>query len=189
MVAINDPAVIAEVTACCEAYEKALVSNDVASLTRFFWSSPHAIRFGVNEQLYGADAIAAFRKNRVINFTDRRVLRLTVLALGADVAVAMLEFSLLLGGSPRHGRQTQVWTRFAPAEWRIVSAHVSHAIGTATEAWAAYAERAAGALQLPLAPAHRPGVAEHLARAAELAAPLLTFPLPPETEPAPIFTP
>jgi ketosteroid isomerase-like protein len=189
MVIINDPAVVAEVTARCEAYEQALVTNDVAALTAFFWDSAQAVRFGVGEQLYGAEAISAFRQNRVINFTDRRPLRLTVLAIGQDVAVAMLEFYVVVGGQSRHGRQTQVWTRFSPTVWRIVSAHVSHAATPALPAWQAYAERVGHAIQLPLDPEHLPGVSENLRRAAEIAAPLLDFALPPEIEQAPVFTP
>ncbi len=61
---INDPATHAEVTAQFEAYEKALVTNDVAALDAFFWASPHAIRYGATENLYGAEEIAAFRAAR-----------------------------------------------------------------------------------------------------------------------------
>ena len=34
-------------------YEKALNSNDVATLDELFWKSPHTLRYGVGEQLYG----------------------------------------------------------------------------------------------------------------------------------------
>jgi ketosteroid isomerase-like protein len=189
MVVINDPAVVAEVTARCEAYEQALVANDVSALTAFFWDSEHAVRFGVAEQLYGARAIASFRQARVINFVDRRVLRLTVLALGSDVAVAMLEFTVVVAGELRQGRQTQVWARFGPSDWRVASAHVSHALGGSAPSWPAYAQRVASALKLPLDPAHLPGVSDNLRRTAELAASLMDFPLPPEIEQGPIFTP
>src|SRR4029077_21219846 len=61
---LNDPAVVAEVAALHEAYEEALIGNDVEKLTGFFWDSPDALRFGVAESLYGAEKILAFRKAR-----------------------------------------------------------------------------------------------------------------------------
>ena len=56
---LNDPAVLAEVTAAFQVYEKALNANDVATLTALFWKSPLTIRFGIGENLYGHDAITA----------------------------------------------------------------------------------------------------------------------------------
>ena len=43
---INDPAVLAELRELYPQYEKAMVENDVETLTRMFWASPHAMRFG-----------------------------------------------------------------------------------------------------------------------------------------------
>lgn len=54
------------------------------------------------------------------------------------------------------------------------------------EAWV---DAASGALSLPIAPAHRPGVVRYLALAASHAALLEAFPLGLEDEPAPVFTP
>lgn len=189
MPAINDPAVIAEITTCCEAYEQALVSNDIPALTRFFWNSPDAVRFGVGEQLYGAEAISAFRQQRVINFTERHANRFTVLALGTEVGVAMLEFSVVVGGQKRQGRQTQVWVRFEADDWKIASAHVSHAVSPALEPWLAYVAQASAAVNLLIDPAYHAAVADNIKRTSEVAAALLAFPLPPATEPAPVFIP
>ena len=61
---INIPEVVAEVTAAFERYEKALIGNDVVALDELFWRSPHTLRYGVGEQLYGHDQIAAFRSGR-----------------------------------------------------------------------------------------------------------------------------
>jgi 1-carboxybiuret hydrolase subunit AtzH-like protein len=36
---INDPDVVREVTAACQAYETALDANDVATLAALFWKS------------------------------------------------------------------------------------------------------------------------------------------------------
>ena len=61
---INLPDVLDEVGAACARYEAALVSNDVAVLDELFWDSPHTLRFGATENLYGYDAIRAFRAGR-----------------------------------------------------------------------------------------------------------------------------
>ena len=61
---INTPEVLAEVTAAFNRYEEALNSNDVTVLDELFWKSPHTLRYGVGEQLYGYDQIAAFRAGR-----------------------------------------------------------------------------------------------------------------------------
>ena len=52
---INIPEVVAEVTAAFQRYEKALNTNDVVTLDELFWKSPHTLRFGIGEQLYGHD--------------------------------------------------------------------------------------------------------------------------------------
>ena len=52
---MNVAEVVAEVTAAFQRYEKALNSNDVVVLDELFWKSPHALRYGVGEQLYGYD--------------------------------------------------------------------------------------------------------------------------------------
>ena len=61
---INDPEVVSELRTLYPLYESALVSNDVETLTSMFWASPHAIRFGAGENLYGVDEIEAFRHSR-----------------------------------------------------------------------------------------------------------------------------
>jgi hypothetical protein len=58
---INLPDVVAEVTAQFARYEKALTGNDVAVLDELFWNSPHVLRYGVTENLYGTAEIEAFR--------------------------------------------------------------------------------------------------------------------------------
>ena len=74
---INDPDVVAEVQALHEQYETALANNDVVTLTRFFWNSPLALRFGVRENLYGAEQIEAFRKARPALGLDRKMIECT----------------------------------------------------------------------------------------------------------------
>jgi hypothetical protein len=58
------PEVVAEVTAAFERYEKALVTNDVATLGALFRNDPRTIRYGGTENLYGYAEIAAFRAAR-----------------------------------------------------------------------------------------------------------------------------
>ena len=53
----------------------------------------------------------------------------------------------------------------------------------------AYVIAAAQLVGLGLDPAHRPGVVLNFARIAQMAALFMEFPLPDDTEPAPIFTP
>jgi hypothetical protein len=43
-VRLNDPAVLAEVTAAFQVYEQARDDNDVATLTALFWRNPLTIR-------------------------------------------------------------------------------------------------------------------------------------------------
>lgn len=191
---INAPAIVAEIAALHDAYERALAANDIAALNAFFWDSPHTVRYGVGEHLYGAEAVAAYRQGNIPAFTERRLLRRAILALGADTASVMCEIVQNIQGQPRHSRQSQVWARFPALGWKIVSAHVSHAPaapGTpaASADWAAYVDHAAAALGLPIAAAHRPGVVQGIQRTAALAAPLLAFQLPAGVEPAPVFTP
>ena len=51
----------------------------------------------------------------------------------------------------------------------------------------AYVDAAARLVGLPLDPAHRPGVVVNLKRIAQMAALVMEFPLPEETEPAPVY--
>jgi len=191
MPVVNDPEIIAEIIRLHDAYEKALVANDVAALTGAFWNSPHVVRYGVNEHIYGAEAMAAYRAESAPPLIDRRMLKRTITTFGRDMASVMCELSQIVLGQQRHNRQTQTWVRFPDVGWKIVAAHVSHALPriNGADAWAGYVDRAAAALQLTLEPAHRDGVVQNLHRAAAVAAPLLEFQLPPVAEIAPVFVP
>jgi len=61
---INLPDVVAEVSAVFEQYEQALVNNEVEVLDALFHNSPHTLRYGATENLYGYEAIRAFRASR-----------------------------------------------------------------------------------------------------------------------------
>jgi hypothetical protein len=60
-VEINIPEVHAQPTTAFARYEAALIGNGVGALQELFWRSPHTIRDGIGENLYGSDEIAAFR--------------------------------------------------------------------------------------------------------------------------------
>jgi hypothetical protein len=119
---INLPEIVAEVGAQFARYEQALVSNDVAVLDELFWNSPHTLRYGVNENLYGHGAIAGFRAARPAQGLAREVLKTVITTYGRDFATANIEFRR--AGSERTGRQSQSWVR-TPQGWRVVAAHVS----------------------------------------------------------------
>lgn len=187
MSSVNEPATVQEISALHDAYERALREHDTAALREFFWNSPHTIRYGIAEHLYGAEQIAAFRQGGGPVFANRQLVRREITTFGADAASVMCEFTLSIDGQPRHSRQSQVWVRLAALGWKIVAAHVSHA--QAGPDWVGRVQHAAALVGLPVAPAHRAGVAAQLERSAALAAPLLAFPLPGSVEPAFGFEP
>jgi hypothetical protein len=121
---INDPEIVAELQALYPKYEAALVTNDAETLTRMFWASPQAMRFGITENLYCIEEIDAFRKGRSPANLARKVRRLDIVTFGRDFGSITLEFERTVKGKVISGRQSQVWVRF-PDGWRIVSAHVS----------------------------------------------------------------
>ena len=119
---INLPDVVAEVTAQFQRYEKALTGNDVAVLDELFWDSPHTLRYGATENLYGYAAIRDFRASRPSQGLARELLKTVITTYGRDFATAHCEFQRAGGSKP--GRQSQTWMR-TPQGWRVVSAHVS----------------------------------------------------------------
>jgi hypothetical protein len=119
---INLPEVLNEVTAAFARYEAALVGNDVAVLDELFWNSPHTLRYGATENLYGYAEIQAFRAGRPAQGLEREVLRTVITTYGRDFATANIEFQRK--GSAKTGRQSQTWVRM-PEGWRVVAAHVS----------------------------------------------------------------
>jgi hypothetical protein len=117
------PEVVAEVTAAFEAYEKALVSNDVATLDEFFRKDSRTIRYGGMEILYGYNEIAAFRAARSPVGLTRTLSKTVISTYGRDHAVASTLYHR--PSQPgKIGRQMQTWVRF-PEGWRVAAAHVS----------------------------------------------------------------
>lgn len=119
---INLPDVLAEVTAAFERYERALVANDVAVLDELFWNHALTLRYGATENLYGWDAIRAFRAGRPGQGLDRTLMNTVITTYGRDFATANTEFQRINATST--GRQSQTWMRTSEG-WRVVCAHVS----------------------------------------------------------------
>ncbi len=118
----NLPEVVAEVSAAFERYEHALVHNQVEVLDELFCNSPHTLRYGATENLYGYEAIQAFRASRPSQGLARERMNIVITTYGQDFATANTEFRRV--GSERTGRQSQTWVR-TPGGWRVVAAHVS----------------------------------------------------------------
>jgi hypothetical protein len=117
------PDVLAEVTEQFARYEKALVSNDVTVLGELFRADARTLRYGIGENLYGYDAIKAFRAARSPVGLMRTTAETVITTYGRDAAVASTLF--YRDSAPgKVGRQMQTWVRFADG-WKIVAAHVS----------------------------------------------------------------
>ena len=117
------PDVVAEVSEAFARYEKALVSNDVATLDALFRDDPRTLRYGGGENLYGYEAIKAFRAGRSPAGLARELSKTVISTYGRDTAVASTLFHRA-SAPDKIGRQMQTWVRFADG-WHIVAAHVS----------------------------------------------------------------
>jgi hypothetical protein len=120
---VDLPDVLAEVAEAFARYEAALVSNDVATLGALFRDDARTLRYGIGENLYGYEAIQAFRAARSPAGLMRQTDKTVITAYGRDTAVAASLFYRDTAPG-RVGRQMQTWVRF-PEGWRIVAAHVS----------------------------------------------------------------
>jgi hypothetical protein len=120
---INDPEVLAEVSAVFRAYEAAFVANDIDALDGFFLHAPTTIRYGVADQQLGMEELRAYRGSVPPAGLERELRETVITTYGQDLAVASTLFF-----RERHpgktGRQMQTWIRTADG-WRIVAAHVS----------------------------------------------------------------
>lgn len=119
---ILQPEVVAEVTALFLAYEHALMSNDIDALNAFFWCSPQVTRYGIADRQWGHAELVAYRAGVAAPTFTRQLHDVRITAFGADMAVAMCEFTR--SDTPLRGFQTQTWVRLDEG-WKIVSAHVS----------------------------------------------------------------
>jgi ketosteroid isomerase-like protein len=118
------PDVIAEVTAAFEAYEQALVANEVDTILGFF--AADAVRFGIADQQAGIEEQARWRRAQGGLPPGRRLKDTDIRGYGRSTAVVTTLFGY--PGSTVLGRQSQTWARL-PEGWRIVHAHVSEPAG------------------------------------------------------------
>ncbi len=119
---IDDPAVVAEVTALFHAYEQALMDNDVPVLTAFFWPDERLTRYGIADRQLGFAEQQAYRASAPAPDFTRALENLRIHAFGPDLAVAQVEF--VRSDTALRGFQSQTWVRTADG-WKIVAAHVS----------------------------------------------------------------
>jgi len=123
VIEIDVPEVVAEVRQAFEAYEHALVNNDVAKLDELFRDDPRTVRYGATEILYGYDQIRAFRAARSPVGLGRTLSKTSITTYGRDFATASTLYERP-SAPGKIGRQMQTWVRF-PEGWRVVAAHVS----------------------------------------------------------------
>ena len=120
---IDLPEVVAEVRAAFDAYEKALVNNDVDALNAIFRDDPRTIRYGAGENLYGYSEIKSFRVARSPVGLGRTISKTVITTYGREFAVASTLYNRP-SAAGKIGRQMQTWVKF-PEGWRVVAAHVS----------------------------------------------------------------
>jgi hypothetical protein len=127
MLEINIPEVLAELTEAFEAYERALIDNDIAAVNELFWHNPDTVRFGArdSERQYGYAEIAEFRLKRGPVDQRRTLHNRRIMTFGSNFGVATVEYVLV--DSSKIGRQSQMWMR-TEGGWKIVSAHVSFGV-------------------------------------------------------------
>jgi ketosteroid isomerase-like protein len=120
---IDLPEVVAEVRACFDAYEKALVNNDVPALDALFRDDPRTVRYGATENLYGYAEIMAFRAARSPVGLGRTISKTVITTYGREFATASTLYQRP-SAAGKIGRQMQTWVK-SPEGWRVVAAHVS----------------------------------------------------------------
>ncbi|HEY0224488.1 MAG TPA: oxalurate catabolism protein HpxZ [Pseudolabrys sp.] len=120
---IDLPEVVAEVRACFDAYEKALVNNDVPALDALFRDDPRTVRYGATENLYGYSEIKSFRAARSPVGLGRTISKTVITTYGREFATASTLYQRP-SAAGKIGRQMQTWVKF-PEGWRVVAAHVS----------------------------------------------------------------
>jgi Protein of unknown function (DUF3225) len=124
---LNHPDVVTQVKAAFDAYEHALVENDVETMNTLFWDAPETVRYGIAEVQHGGEAIRQWRETCVPVPPSRRLHRTVITTFGSDHATVSTEFTS--DATPLLGRQMQTWARFdtggAHGGWTIVAAHVS----------------------------------------------------------------
>ncbi|WP_433502333.1 AtzH-like domain-containing protein [Pseudonocardia halophobica] len=121
-VKVVSPAPVPEgLLAAFDAYETALLTNDVATLDALFAPGPDTVRGDGTMLLVGHGAIAGFRSGRAV-IPTRRVAELHVRPVADDAALVMASTQEPSTGAT--GLQTQLWQRL-DGDWKITAAHVT----------------------------------------------------------------
>lgn len=121
-VEVVSPAPVPEgLLAAFDAYETALLANDVAVLDALFAPGPDTVRGDGTTLLVGHDAIAGFRSGRAV-IPTRRVAELHVRPVADDAALVMASTEEPSTGAT--GLQTQLWQRL-DGDWKVTAAHVT----------------------------------------------------------------
>ncbi|MCK6066337.1 DUF3225 domain-containing protein [Microbacterium sp. EYE_512] len=115
-----DAAIPDDLRAAFEAYERAVVENDLDVLDASFAPGPDVLRGDGAGLLVGHDAIRAFRSRRG-GVARRTIDSIQYRPLGEDTALLVSVSRYAGGGS---GLQTQVWQRI-DGRWLITAAHVT----------------------------------------------------------------
>ena len=119
--AVNLPEVLSDLRGCFDAYETALLENDLAALAAMFMDGEETIRYGVADHQYCSKALAEFRATQAP--FSRNLIETRITTYGRDFGIASTLFRR--DDSPDQlGRQMQTWLRTADG-WRIVAALVS----------------------------------------------------------------
>lgn len=132
---VTDATLPADLRAAFEAYERAIVANDLDALDAFFAPGPETLRGDPGGLLVGHDAISGFRSLRggvpareIADVHYRPLARGfrpdaadDAASVDGDVALLM-SVSVFTGGG--RGLQTQVWQRI-DGRWVITAAHVT----------------------------------------------------------------
>lgn len=96
------PEIVAEVTAQFARCRGALVNNKTDVLNELFWNCPQILRYGTRDNLYGVDAIQAFRAAQPAQGLARVILKTVIPTYGSGFATANIEFQRV--GATRPGR-------------------------------------------------------------------------------------
>ena len=110
----------ADLRAAFDAYEAAILANDLDALDAAFAPGSDTLRGDGAGLLVGHDAISAFRGTRG-GVSPRVIESIEYRSLGDDLALLVSVSHFVAGG---RGLQTQLWQRI-DGRWLIVAAHVT----------------------------------------------------------------
>ncbi|MCU1394114.1 MAG: hypothetical protein JWM34_2542 [Ilumatobacteraceae bacterium] len=111
-----------EVGELFDAYEAALVRNDLDAMNAVFVDGADVLRFGIADMQFGSDELVAWRAAATPVSPLRRIVTRRVLSIAPGVVATDITF--VNGDEPFVGRQSQTWVK-RPEGWRIIRAHVS----------------------------------------------------------------